>query len=90
MDQESLQRLIRHKIQDGRLPHDGLKRIWSSPSDVETCDACGVVLERHELLMEGFTLDLGRKPFKLHVRCFHVWDHERRAASARLHPGLKG
>jgi hypothetical protein len=31
------------------------------------------------MLMEGITLDLGRRPFKLHVRCFQVWEHERRA-----------
>jgi hypothetical protein len=79
MNQESLRLLIRHMIQDRRLPHDGIKRVWSSPSNGEACDACGVVLASHELLMEGFTLDLGRKPFKLHVQCFHVWDRERRA-----------
>ena len=26
------------------------------------------------------TMDLGRRPLQLHVRCFQVWDHERRAA----------
>ena len=72
MDHESLRLLIRHMIQDRRLLHDGIKRVWSRPSDGETCDACGVVLASHELLMEGFTLDLGRKPFKLHVRCFRL------------------
>jgi hypothetical protein len=44
------------------------------------CDACDAVLARDELLMEGLTLDLGRWPFKFHVRCFQNWDHERRAA----------
>jgi hypothetical protein len=44
MDQEALRSLIRRKLQDGRLPHEGIKRIWSSPSDGETCEACDTVL----------------------------------------------
>jgi hypothetical protein len=81
MDQEALRRLIRHKIQDGRLSHDGIRRVWSSPSDGETCDACDTVLARDQLLMEGVTLDLGRSHMlQFHVRCFQTWDHERRAA----------
>jgi hypothetical protein len=80
MDQEALRRLVRRKLQDGRLPHDRIQRIWSSPSDGETCDACDTVLTKDQLLMEGITLDLGRRPLQLHVRCFQMWDHERRAA----------
>ena len=56
------------------------KRVWSSPSDGETCDACDTVLSKDQLVMEGVTLDLGRRPLQMHVRCFQVWDHERRAA----------
>jgi hypothetical protein len=78
MEQEALRLLIRRKLQNGRLPHDPLKRVWSSPSDGETCDVCGAVLEKEQLLMEGITLDLGRRPLQLHVRCFQLWDHERR------------
>ena len=79
MDQESLRSLILCKLRDGRLPHDGIRTVWSSPSDGETCDACDTVLAKTELLMEGVTLDLGGRPLQLHVRCFQVWDHERRA-----------
>jgi hypothetical protein len=43
MDQEALRRFIRRKLQDGRLPRDGIRRVWSSPSDGETCDACDTV-----------------------------------------------
>jgi hypothetical protein len=80
MDQESLRLIIRRKLQDGRLPHDGIRRVASSPSAGETCDACDAIVAMDQLLMEGFTLDLGRKPLQLHVRCFQIWDHERRAA----------
>ena len=78
MDQESLRLLILRKLRDGRLPHDGIRKVWRSPSDGETCDTCDTVFARDQLLMEGVTLDLGRRPVQLHVRCFQVWDHERR------------
>ena len=80
MDQEALRRLIRRKLRDALLPQEGVNRLWSSPSDGETCDACDTGLAQDQLLMEGITLDLGSRPFKLHVRCFQIWDHERRAA----------
>ncbi len=80
MDQEFLRLLIQRKIRDGRRPHDGIKKVWSSRSDGETCDACDVILSKDQMLMEGVAMDLGRRPLQLHVRCFQVWDHERRAA----------
>ena len=81
IDAEALRRLIRGKLQNGRLPHEGVKRIWSSPSDGETCNACDTVLAKDQVLMEGVTLDLGRSHMlQLHVRCFQMWEHERRAA----------
>ena len=79
MDQESLRLLIRRKLKNGLLPQDGIRRVWSSPSDGEACDACDTVLTKEQLLMEGVTRDLGRRPVQLHVQCFQLWDHERRA-----------
>jgi hypothetical protein len=76
MDQESLRLLIRRKLQNGRLPHDGIRRVASAG---DTCDACDAIVATDQLLMEGITLDLGRKPLQLHVRCFQMWDHESRA-----------
>jgi hypothetical protein len=80
MEQESLRLFIRRKIQYGRLSHAGIRRIWSSPSDGQTCDACDATLAKGQMLMEGITLGLGRRRFQFHVRCFQLWDHERRAA----------
>ena len=77
MDQESLRRFIRRKLVNGHLPHDGVRKVWSSPSAGETCDACDTILAKDQWLMEGITLHLGRRPLQLHVRCFQVWDHER-------------
>ena len=72
MDQESLRLLIRRKLQNGRLPNDGIKKVWSSRSDGETCDGCDAILSKDQMLMEGVTMDLGRKPLQFHVRCFQV------------------
>ena len=79
-DAEALRLLIRRKLHDRRLPHDGVRTVWTTPSDGETCDACDTLLTKDQLLMEGVTLDLGRRPLQMHVRCFQIWDHERRAA----------
>ena len=80
MDQEALRLLIRRRIHYGRLPHVGVRTVWSTPSNGETCAACDMVLTKDQLLTEVFPLDLGRRRFQMHVRCFQIWDHERRAA----------
>src|SRR5215475_1420074 len=77
MDQESLRRLILRKLRVGRLPRDGIRTVWSGPSDGETCDACDAVLTKDQLLMEAVPLGPGRRPFGVHVRCFQIWDLER-------------
>jgi hypothetical protein len=64
VDQESLRLIIRRKLQNGRLPNDGIKKVWSSPSDGETCNACDTILSKDQLVMEGITLDLGRRPLQ--------------------------
>jgi hypothetical protein len=75
LNDESLRLLIRGKLHNGRLPQDGIRAAWGSPSDGETCNACDTVLARDQLLMAT----LGRRPLKMHVRCFQTWDQERRA-----------
>jgi hypothetical protein len=80
LNDEALRLLIWRKLQNGHLPHDGIRAAWSSPSEGETCDACDTVLDKDQLLMEGATLERGRRPLQMHVRCFQIWDQERRAA----------
>jgi hypothetical protein len=79
-DQEALRLLIRPKRHERHLPHDGIRTVWSTPSDGEMCDACDAILSKDQMLMKGATLDLGRRSLQMHVRCFQIWDHERRAA----------
>jgi hypothetical protein len=77
MNPEALHRVICRKLQDGRLPHGGITRVWSSPSDGERCDACGEILSKQQLLMEGTTQ--GRRQLRFHVLCFRLWDEVTRA-----------
>jgi hypothetical protein len=80
MDHEVLRLLIQRKVRDGRLPHDRIPRVWSSASDKETCVACDTILSKEQLVMEGTTVRSGRRALQFHVRCFQVWDSERRSA----------
>jgi hypothetical protein len=82
-DREVLRRVIQRKLQNGRLPQDGIKTVWSTPSDGETCDACDTVLTRDQLLMEAVTLGLGTRSIRMHVRCFQIWDFEKRLIRTR-------
>ena len=78
MDLQALRALIRQKLQDGRLPHYTITRVWSSLNHEETCTACDTILTKDRLLMEGFSLPPDREPIQLHVQCFEIWDEERR------------
>jgi hypothetical protein len=78
MDQEVLRRVIRRKLKNRRLPHDGIKMVWTTPSGGETCDACDTVLTSDQLLMEAVTLGLGTRSIRMHIRCFQIWDLEKR------------
>jgi hypothetical protein len=81
MESEALHLLIRQKLQDGRLPLNSMPRFWGGPADGEVCDACDKPITKEQLVMEGIASTLrDKKPVQFHVRCFHIWDHERRAA----------
>jgi hypothetical protein len=62
MDLQALRVLIRRKLQDGRLPHYNITRVWSSQSDRESCTACDTILAKDRLLMEGFSPVIRRSP----------------------------
>jgi hypothetical protein len=80
VDTAAIRLLIRQKLQDGRLPYNGIPRFWGGPSEAEQCDAC----EREvtdQLVMEGLGSSVsGRKSIQMHVDCFALWDEERREA----------
>jgi len=66
---------------DARREESTYRRLYMKPkvaitfSDGETCAACDTVLATAELVMEGTTH--GRN-LQFHVRCFQLWDDERR------------
>jgi hypothetical protein len=80
VDTAAIRLLIRQKLQDGRLPYNGIPRFWGGPSEAEQCDAC----EREitdQLVMEGLGSSVsGRQSIQMHVDCFALWDEERREA----------
>jgi hypothetical protein len=77
MDTEALRRLIRDRLASGTLPHDSIPRVWGGPGQGETCQGCEEIVTKPQMLMEGISATgLG---IQMHVRCFDVWDHERRA-----------
>ena len=81
MDSNVLLSLIREKLADGRLPYNSIPRVWGGKGNNEICSACD-----EKILPEGFVMEgIGEamKAVQFHVRCFHVWDTERRDEPAK-------
>jgi len=93
MEIEALRRLIRSKLNDGRLPYDSMPRFWGGPGDGEQCDVCDTLITKEQLVMEGIaSVFTSKKPVQFHVRCFYAWDAERRlpvVAFIRLRPSRR-
>ena len=79
MDIESLRALVRRKLADGSLPMNSIPRVWGGAGNGETCGVCGDIVTKDEFVMEGVSVADGRG-IQLHVRCFSVWESERRRA----------
>jgi hypothetical protein len=84
MEAEDLRLLIRSKLNDGRLPYNSMPRFWGGVGSGEQCDVCDTRITKEQLVMEGIASTLSdrpkdQKPVQFHVKCFYVWDAERRA-----------
>jgi hypothetical protein len=84
-----LRLLVRHKVQDGRLPHNRLGGISSGLGAGGSCDACETSTKGQlvtEVALAGGRGARGTMSF--HARCFQIWDAERKGsrvvAGARL------
>jgi len=86
LDPQALLLLIRDKLQDGRLPHDSITRVWSNPSSGETCNACETRITKDQLVTV-VTVAGGRTAIPFHVACFRLWDAARRADEGGGIPG---
>jgi hypothetical protein len=67
----TLEQLIAEKLRDGRLPDDGLPRVWRGPSKGHTCHACDGAIATNHVSIEG----IGETgcDIQLHVDCFYIW-----------------
>lgn len=80
--------LVRQKardvIQAGTLPNRFPERTWGGPGAGADCAICGVPVHRDELEFEIEFVGHGNgnrdtpETYHLHVRCFTIWDQERR------------
>jgi hypothetical protein len=78
MDFEAIRVLIRTKLADGRLPVNGIPRVWGGPGKDEICVACESSVMKDEFIIEGICLTGGVEPLRLHAKCFWLWKSERR------------
>ena len=77
MESAAIRLLVRQKLLDGRLPLDGISRIWGGPPAGEHCDACDSLITE-PLVIEGIaSVMAGRQSVQMHVECFAIWDEER-------------
>ena len=82
MKNADLRMLIREKLDDGRLPLNGIPRFWIGPSAGEECNACDELITG-PLVVEGIAgTDGVQTPVQMHIACFALWDEERREPRA--------
>ena len=88
MDTPALRLLIRQKLSDGRLPRNGIPKVWGGAGSGQQCDACDEPVAKTDFVMEGPVLDGGRRArdVRFHVLCFYAWDDERVAADPTVTP----
>jgi hypothetical protein len=81
MDIEALRLLIRSKLVDGRLPVNGIPKVWGGPGRDEMCAGCETNISKDEFIIEGISLDAGGGTIRLHAKCFWLWETERKEAT---------
>ena len=80
-DPDALRLLVRLKLADGRLPHEGIPpTIPGGPGDESTCGACDQIVTEGDLMLKVTTTASARHdaPMVLHADCFQLWNQERR------------
>ena len=84
VDTEAIRRIIRHKLESGRLPLEIASRVWGSPVVGATCGGCDMSINRGQLAMDGLAQTPGKKISRLHLRCFEIWVQERHSLLRNL------
>jgi hypothetical protein len=76
---DAVRQLIRHRIDNGRLPRDHTIELWHGDGYGfgQTCDGCGLTITTADR-MSLLCADAWRA-LRFHADCFQVWDAERQA-----------
>jgi hypothetical protein len=77
MSDETLRAFTRGRLTRGELTSEDCTKVFGGPSSGEICDACGEAIPKNQLVMEC-TGDHYPRSLQFHVRCFYIWDSERR------------
>jgi hypothetical protein len=77
-----LRRLARLALDDGKLPRAEPARMWGGPGTGEMCAVCDLPISAPDLEYElqydrQNHLQPGLQIYRLHLRCFAVWELER-------------
>jgi hypothetical protein len=78
---EVLRRLIRQRIQDGRLPRHRVIELGFGSGVGQECDACGTAIESDQRMTVRISADDWRT-LRLHHSCFEIWNAERAATAS--------
>jgi hypothetical protein len=81
MDLDVVRFVIRHRIEDGLLPHGRMIKVQDAPCGGQMCDACGANITSDQIAMVG--LEGGRRTRHFHALCFRIWDNERHLLDRR-------
>jgi hypothetical protein len=82
MEAEDLRLLIRSKLNDDSLPYNSMPRFWGGRGNGQLCAVCEALITKQQLVIEGVaSMHTDKKPTQFHVKCFYVWDAERRAVA---------
>jgi hypothetical protein len=71
-----MRRLIKLRLEDGRLPRGPVAEALDGPGNGQPCDACGAILAKDQKAVCGIVVEDWRS-IRLHIDCFQVWDVER-------------
>jgi hypothetical protein len=70
-----VRQLIRHRIEEGRLPRERTIELWHGPGFGQTCDGCGQAIAVNESMSLICAEDW--QALRFHHECFEAWDAER-------------
>ena len=83
---DTIRTLIGRKLRDGRLPLNGVSRVWGVPSAGDVCfDVCDRTITKQQFVLAGIASlsDKKRNPIHFHIRCFELWTNEKHQLQER-------